>query len=326
MARYTFVGVVLAVVLGSAPCMIWACTSFAVYSGRTLYGMNFDYPPCELQFSLEEHRAGCVFIGSFWMGDHYGRTVGMNDQGLFASCQMVFPAQASAEEPKADELYIWNAFYDGLQSCSRVVQVSDFIAEKRLVQYPSLGLHNLYADPEGSAMVIESGESGNVVTASDGPFMVMTNFPNGDFRGVDYREVHGDGAHRYKTAYATIEKRFDNFDVDDALDVLRQTAQSTGSFPTLYSLVFDPTAREIYIAVERDFDHIWRASLDERTIESFQGFDEPINLPMGSEGILASTLQGYVPTQAQPSWQRPALAITALLVVGLGLALLLMRK
>ena len=175
-------------------------------------------------------------------------------------------------------------------------------------------------------MVIESGESGNVVTASDGPFMVMTNFPNGDFRGVDYREVHGDGAGRYQSAYATIEKRFDNFDVDDALDVLRQTAQSTGSFPTLYSLVFDPTAREIYIAVERDFDHIWRASLDERTIESFQGFDEPISLPIGPEGVLASTLQGYVPTQAQPSWQRPALAITALLVVGLGLALLLMRK
>jgi len=326
MARYAFVGVVLAVVLCSAACTIWACTSFAVYSGRTLYGMNFDYPPCELRFSLEEHRAGCVFIGSFWMGDHYGRTVGMNDQGLLASCQMVFPAQASAEEPKADEPYIWNAFYEALQSCSRVEQVSEFIADKRLVQYPSLSLHNLYADPEGSAMVVEPGESGNVVTVSDGPFMVMTNFPNGDFQGVDYREVHGDGAHRYQTAYATIEKRFDNFDVDDALDVLSQTVQSTGGYPTLYSLVFDPAAREIYIAVERDFDHIWRASLDERTIESFHGFDEPISLPMGSEGILASTLQGYVPTQAPPYRQRPAMVIIALLVVGLGLAVLLMRE
>lgn len=326
MARYAFVGVVLAVVLGSAPCTILACTSFAVYSGRTLYGMNFDFPPCELRFSLEEHKAGCVFIGSFWMGDHYGRTVGMNSQGLFASCQMVFPARASAEEPKADELYIWNAFYKGLQSCSRVAQVSDFIADKRLVQYPSLSLHNLYADPEGSAMVVESGEAGNVVTVGDGPFMVMTNFPNGDFQDVDYREVHGDGAHRYQTAYATIEQRFDNFDVDDALDVLRQTVQSTGGYPTLYSLVFDPAAREIYIAVERDFDHIWRASLDERTIESFHGFDEPISLPIGSEGILASTLHSYVATEAQPNWQRPAMVITALLVVGLGLALLLMRK
>ena len=326
MARYAFVGVVLAAVLGGAPCTILACTSFAVYSDRTLYGMNFDYPPCELRFSLEEHKAGLVFIGSFWMGDHYGRTVGMNDQGLFASCQMVFPARASAEEPEADELYIWNAFYEGLQSCSRVAQVSDFIAEKRLVQYPSLSLHNLYADPEGSAMVVESGETGNVITEIDGPFMVMTNFPNGDFQGVDYRQVQGDGAHRYRTAYATIEKRFESFDVDDALEVLQQTVQSTGEYPTLYSLVFDPVAREIYIAVERDFDHIWRASLDERTIESFHGFDEQISLPMGSEGILAATLHGYVLTQAQPNWRRPAMAIIVLLVVGLGLALLLMRK
>ena len=326
MTRRALLGVVLAVVLGGAPFTIWACTSFAVYSGRTLYGMNFDYPPCELRFSLEEHRAGCAFIGTSWMGDHYGRTVGMNDQGLFASCQMVSPARASAEKPASDELYIWNAFYEGLQSCSRVAQVSDFIADKRLVQYPRLGLHNLYADPEGSAMVVESGESGNVITMSERPFMVMTNFPNGDFQGVDYRQVRGDGAHRYQTAYATIEKRFDNFDVDDALDVLSQTVQSTGEFPTLYSLVFDPVAREIYIAVERDFDHIWRASLDERTVESFRGFDEPISLPIGPEGILASTMQSHVPTQARPNRWGPATAITALLVAGLGLALLLMLK
>ena len=92
MARHAFVGVVLAVMLGSAACTILACTSFAVYSGKPLYGMNSEYPPSEPRFSLEEHKAGCVFIGSFWMGDHYGRAVGMNDQGLFASCQMVFPA------------------------------------------------------------------------------------------------------------------------------------------------------------------------------------------------------------------------------------------
>ena len=114
----------------------------------------------------------------------------------------------------------------------------------------------------------------NVVTVSDGPFMVMTNFPSGDFRGVDYRQVHGNGAHRYQTAHATIEKRFDNFDVDDALDVLRQTVHSNGDFPTLYSLVFDPAAREIYIAVERDFDHTWRASLDERTSHSTGSMSE----------------------------------------------------
>jgi len=39
-----------------------ACTSFAVYSSKTVYGMNFDYPPNEIRFSIEEHEAGAVFI------------------------------------------------------------------------------------------------------------------------------------------------------------------------------------------------------------------------------------------------------------------------
>ena len=320
--------VVLAALLGGASWGVLACTSFAVYSGRTLYGMNFDYPPCEVRFVLEEHEAGLVFIGSFWMGDHYGRTVGMNSQGLFSSCQMVSPAKARVEERGSDELYVWNAFYEGLQTCSSVAEITDFIADERLVQYPTLTLHNLYADVEGSAMVVESGETGNVITEIDGPFIAMTNFPNGDFQGVDYREVRGDGAHRYRIAYATIEERFDDFDLGDAFETLEQTVQSTGEYSTLYSLVFNPIAREVYIALERDFDHIWKVSLDNQTIETFRGFDKAVTLPMASEGVLGSTLQSYVPTEAQPNWQRPATVITTLLVLvlGLGLVLFLTRK
>jgi len=305
---------------------VLACTSFAVYSGRTFYGMNFDYPPCQVRFVLEEHEAELVFIGSFWMGDHYGRTVGMNSQGLFSSCQMVSPAKARVEEPGSDELYVWNAFYEGVQSCSRVREVADAIADKRLVQYPTLTLHNLYADVQGRAMVVEPGETGNVITEIDGPFMVMTNFPNGDFQGVDYREVRGDGAHRYRTAYATIEEHFDDFDLGDAFETLERTVQSTGEYPTLYSLVFDPIAREIYIVLERDFDHIWKVSLDNQTIETFRGFDKAVTLPMASEGVLGSDLQSYESAEVEQDWQRLAMVIAGLSVLGIGLVLFLTRK
>ncbi len=314
------------VLLGSASCFVFACTSFAVYSGRTLYGMNFDYPPCEVRFVLEEHEAGLVFIGSFWMGDHYGRTVGMNSQGLLSSCQMVSPAKAEVEQPGPEELYVWNAFYDGLQNCSCVGEVTDVIADRRLVQYPSLTLHNLYADVEGSAVVVEPGETGNVITEIDGPFIAMTNFPNGDFQGVDYREVRGDGAHRYRTAYATIEEHFEHFDLDDAFETLEQTVQSTGEYPTLYSLVFDPIAREIYIVLERDFDHIWKVSLDNQTIETYQGFDKAVTLPMASEGVLGSDLQSYESAEAKQDWRQPARIIVGLLVLAAGLAVILARS
>lgn len=270
-----------------------ACTSFAVYSGKTLYGMNFDYPPNEVRFSIEEHETGAVFIGSFWMGDHHGRTVGMNEHGLFASDQMVFPLRAAVEEPAEDEVYVWNAFYSGLREGTSVDEVTAWIGERRLVQYPTLPLHNLYADADGGAMVVEAGEAGNVVTEIDGPFLVMTNFHNGDFQGAGLDEVHGDGADRYRTAYTYIEEHLEAFNIDHAFEVLRQTAQVAGDFKTRYSLVLDPEAREIYIALERDYDHIWKVSLAARTIETFAGFDEEKTLALYGEGVAGPTLQSF---------------------------------
>lgn len=285
--------VVCLLLVGTAALHGLACTSFAVYSERTLYGMNLDYPPNEIRFSIEEHETGAVFIGGFWVEEHYGRTVGMNERGLFASNQMVFPLRAGVEEPTENEVYIWNAFYWGLRECATVDEVRDWIGERRLVQYPTLPLHNLYAEPGGNAMVVEAGEGGNVLTEIDGLFLVMTNFHNGDFEGAALSDIHGDGADRYRTATTYIEEHLETFDIDHAFEVLRQTAQSAGDFKTRYSLVLDPEAREIYVALERDYDHIWKISLDARTIETFSGFDEDVILALDEAGVVGPVLQAY---------------------------------
>ena len=79
MNRRTIAASALALALtGGLTVVGWACTGFAVYSGKTLFGMNFDYPPNEVRFSIEEHDVGAVFFGSFWMDEHYAHTVGMN--------------------------------------------------------------------------------------------------------------------------------------------------------------------------------------------------------------------------------------------------------
>ena len=189
------------VLVGIASMAISACTSFAMIGERTLYGMNFDYPPDEIRFSIEDHETGAVFIGSFWMGDHYGRTVGMNEHGLFSSDQMVSPLRAAVDPPGEDEMYIWDSYYDGLRTCTSVVEVLNLISDRRLVQYPSLGLHNLFADPTGDAMVAEAGISENAITRIEGPFLVMTNFNNGDFHGSPLDAVIGDGADRYRAIH-----------------------------------------------------------------------------------------------------------------------------
>ncbi len=75
--------------------------------------------------------------------------------------------------------------------------------------------------------------------------------------------------------------------------MLRLTAQTSGDFKTRYSLVLDPIAREVYIAVERDYDHIWKASLDSKTIETFAGFSKRKILPLDDEGVVGPILQSF---------------------------------
>ncbi len=330
MKRRVITAVVLAAtIVGLLAHVGLGCTSFAVYAGKPLYGMNFDYPPNEILFSIEDHEAGALFVGSFWMGEYYAKTVGMNEHGLFASDQMVYPARAMVDEPGEDEVFIWNAFYDGLGQCTSVDEVLTWIGDRRVVQYQTLQLHNLYADPTGNAMVVECGAE-NVVTEIDRPFIVMTNFHNGDFVGLPLRDIAGVGGERYRVAHRYIEENLADFDVDHGFEVLHRSSQGTGDFKTRYSLVFDPIALEIYIALERDYEHIWKVSLTDRTIETYRGFAEHHVLPLDETGVTGPTLQSYVDA-AKPAAENDATGVRwpllALIGAGLlGIALWLVLK
>jgi len=306
-----------------------ACTGFAVYSGRTLYGMNFDYPPNEIRFSIEDHETGAVFLGEFRMGEFWARTVGMNERGLFASDQMVSPARATTDSPTGDEIYVWDAFYDGLRTAESVDGVLDWIGERRLVQYPDLWLHNLYADPSGNAAIVEAGVEGNVITPIEGPFLVMTNFHNGDFRGLDLRDIVGDGAERYRVATRSIAENLVGFDLDDAFETLRLASTATGSFKTRYSLVLDPEALEIYVALERDYERIWKVSLIDRTIETHRGFDRHHVLTLDSAGITGPELLAYAVEETiaveSGGFRLSLMAMLLAGLVGVGLWLVLKR-
>jgi len=301
MKRRVIAAAVLAVALtGIVVHLAPGCTSFAVYSDRTLYGANFDYPPNAIRFSIEEHDTGAVFLGAFRNGATYALTTGLNAQGIFAANQMVFPDQAAVGTRAADELFFWEAFDGGVFECANVSEVLDWIGERQLVQVPEPQLHNLYADTTGNAMVLESSGSGNVITPIDGDFLVMTNFYVKDFVGTPLDEIIGSGASRYRVAHRYISKNFEAFDIDHAFEVLRNVAMTEGSFLTRYSLVADPAALEIYIALERDFEHIWRVSLEDRTISTYRGFDEEHALPLGRAGITGTQLQRYAVASASP--------------------------
>jgi hypothetical protein len=267
----------------------FACTSFAVYSEETFYGMNFDYPDVEIRFTINSNGDMKVFQMEFLQEDDFVPTVGMNSGGLFASCQMLYPEAEHTTRSGEEDVYTWQVYGESLFNFNTVEEVTEFISDRRVLNW-SVTLHDLFADTRGDAMVVEAGDEDNVITRIEDDFIVMTNFPNGDFRGKSYQEVEGVGADRYKVAYQHILNNLETFNLGRGLETLEK-AVSTGDWPTQCSMVFDPGKGEVFIALERDFKRIWMVSIEDETIETYSGFGEVRKTHLDSSGVLATDLE-----------------------------------
>ena len=264
-----------------------ACTSFAVYAAETWYGMNFDYPPTEIRLFITHEGDRVVYHAGM---PNWGRIAQMNDLGLFSNLQILDFNTPQTSTAAANGLALQALYDEPIRSLGTVGAVLDYINGRRVVPSWTTSLHTLFADRDGRAMVVEPYGSSSAITENPGPFLVMTNFPNHDFAGQDYRTTFGTGADRYQIAYAYIQGHLAGFSRADALETLRRTVQSSGSYPTLVSQVFDPDNLEVFACFARDFTRIWRVSLRNETIETYAGF--PLNrvLPLDAAGLTASTL------------------------------------
>jgi hypothetical protein len=260
-----------------------ACTSFAVYSGSPIYGMNFDYPEVPVRFTIQEFGDLQVFQMEFKDEGDYIPTVGMNNEGLFVSSQMLFPEMPASPSDTENPLSIWQLYQAGLYSHTSVTEVLDLVEEYQITN-SSLTLHGLFADPSGAAVVVEVIKDQEELTPITGNYIVMTNFPVSSIRGQPIDEVEGVGADRYKIAVLVIQENIDNFQVDTGLRILEETAL-LGEFSTQASMVFDPINLLIYIALDRDFNKVWLVSLKDNTISTFRGFTSQQTLPIDHRGV-----------------------------------------
>jgi hypothetical protein len=300
----------------------FACTSFAVYADDTFYGMNFDYPDTEIRFTITSSGDLKVFQMEFLQGNDFSVTVGMNSAGLFSSCQMLYPEAPAARSAGADDLYPWQIYEEALFNFESVKEVTEFISDKRVVHW-SVTLHDLFADVHGDAMVVEAGGKENVITKIEDDFIVMTNFPNGDFAGQSYEDVEGVGADRYKIAYENILDHLTTFEVDRGLETLEKAAL-TGEFSTQASMVFDPEKGQVYIALKRDFSKIWKVSIADDTIETFSGFGQTRKVTLDASGVLASDLERLGSSHDTP-WSSYLMGLVVV-VAGVGASFFVFKR
>jgi tetratricopeptide (TPR) repeat protein len=283
-----------------------ACTSFSVSSreNKVLYGYNFDYyPNSRLFFLINPGIQKKVFYikcenKEYKMG-YLVNVAGMNTEGLFANMQMLFPYDLSGWRKGPNTIFFGHLYERSLMSFGSVQDVRDLLNERRLIQGYGVTLHSMFADKHGDALVVEAGHEGNKIVNKKDKFLVMTNFPNSDFVNVAFQEVEGAGSERYKAAYNYLLKNSDSFCADSAMKLLKNVVNTNPSTPTRCSFVFDPEQALVYLALEGDFDKIWRVSIENSTIETWKGFQTHKLLKIGRAGMWEHTLAKEALTVAE---------------------------
>jgi hypothetical protein len=280
-----------------APAVARPCTGFAVYADRTLFGMNFDYDKnVEVRLLVDDAGGTRAFHLAFVTETgRVPRTAGMNEHGLFVSAQELHP-MVNAGPPGPGEVCPGALYARALPEFERVSDVTTFLETREMVNCYATTLHLLFADPSGSAIIVEPGVDGHEITKLEGDRIVMTNFANCGLAAagtpeVDPEQAAGFGADRYRAAHSAIDERFDGFDLEDAMDVLQDASWKY----TRCSMVFNPSDGAVYVAVEGDFTKILRADIEAGTIETFSGYDESSSWPLAGRGVTLKELEGHEP-------------------------------
>ncbi|MGD2249346.1 MAG: hypothetical protein PVF58_13140 [Candidatus Methanofastidiosia archaeon] len=269
---------------------VYACTSFAVYTDRPYYGMNFDYDLSrDVKFCVDTYGNQKIFYMKLEWERNFVNIAAVNTHGLFCNLQMVFPQVPAEVSVDPGEMRIGDLFEVSAATLKSCQGVTDVMSDLKIVM-DTVSLHSLYADVYGDAMVVEVGQQDNLITKIDNNFIVMTNFPINEFADTPYQDVYGGGSDRYKTAYKYLIEHEDTFNLEDGFSLLKRAVNHGQSAGTRCSMVFDPVNNDVYITLEGTFEKIWKLSLENETIEPFRGFGQYYVLDIG-DGILGSELK-----------------------------------
>ncbi len=268
------------------------CTSFSVYSQeKAIYGMNFDAEEIDLKLKVNSYNDLNLFYFSGLLDNKYRDIAGFNSEGLFICTQAVEYSSGFKSSCNENDWFAFDIFDEALKKTRKTSEFFE-ILNKRVISYPrnplfpDLGLHTIIADKTGDAFILEEGNDTNIVSPSHNDFIIMTNFPNGDFKDVNYNKVYGIGADRYIYAHEYIQNNIHSFGINEAFEVLNKTSQMN----TLCSIVYEPLKNEIYISFKKDLSKKWKISIIEKTIQSLDGFLSNNKIQFTNEEIFVKDL------------------------------------
>jgi hypothetical protein len=265
------------------------CTSFASYYGNPIYGMNFDFPDVEMKLKIvktEITKYICFYLNAYGV---YYPFAGMNLKGKFVNFQEMYKLDNEASERSGVEIDAIELFFSYLSDQISVDEVG-LIKDDVMIRYPeNFKVHSMFADTSGKAVILESIKGKAVHSKINEKKIVMTNFSN--FINSDSEKIDQSccvGADRYLTAYSMVGAEKSSLDIDKAIKILCNTFQKEGDYQTRCSVVFDPLKSEVYMIIARNFNNIWRISLENETLEKVCDCNKKIEI--NNEGMIINKL------------------------------------
>jgi hypothetical protein len=180
---------------------------------------------------------------------------GLNERGL-AVTMMAVPASEGGRDPKKVTIDSLAAIRLMLDYADGVDKAIELLGGYNVDFGGGPPVHYLIADSSGDSAVIEFLDDRMRVVRGDGSFQLSTNF-------LQFPEPSRNGrteCWRYNRVFEALSRAEGDFSPEKGMDLLRSVSQ-TGDHPTIWSCLYDLTARDVRVVMGRNFGRVHRLSL-----------------------------------------------------------------
>jgi hypothetical protein len=254
----------------------WACTTFAALNpgGEALLGRNFDWhnrATLILYTDPSDGYASVSLVDIAYLGYDADTPVqlgdeslvdapylpfdGMNEAGL-AIGMMAVPHAEGGSDPQEVTLDSLGIIRLLLDYAGDVDEAIDLLQDYNVDFGGGPPVHYLIADPSGRAAVIEYIDDEVVVIENDQPWLVATNFVIAEAPDDPHICL------RYQTASQTLEQAAGLITEAEAMALLSDVSSSSGSNPTMWSVVYNMTTGDFQVSVGRQYEKVYSFHLD----------------------------------------------------------------
>jgi hypothetical protein len=266
------------------------CTSFVIHSDKTYIGMNFDISKRPIKLVLNNDHQLLVLQSE---GGQFFPAFGLNESGTFMNLLMVDPTEEGKYRRGKNCVHIMKLFDEVISGRIGLSRLNEYLDRNTIVNVPGHSVHSMIAGVSRVTHIVEPGRQNIHMHTSHKNFTVLTNFPLSENDPTDYKLVQGPGNDRYIKACEVITEHKDNFDIRAGFNLLKETVQHSGDYPTQLSMMYIAEEQEVYFTLNGDFNKVFEFSFQTKEIRSNEGFTSQRSLPLTKKGVLLSELEGW---------------------------------